>query len=434
MTILSAAAALAIFVGTLFLVIRQPWQIGIGWSALLGAAACLVLGLIHLSDIAEIWRIVWNATATLIAIIITNSILDEAGFFKWFALHVVRWGRGRGIALFILITLFGAGISGLLTNDGAALILTPIVIEILLALGLSGAPLFAFVIAAGFISDTASLPLSISNLVNILSADFFRIGFGDYAAVMLPVNMVAIAISLIVLCLYFKKLVPHRYAIGNLPAPASGIRDRQTFHAGWIVLLLTLAGFFTLGRFHIPTSAIAGTGACVLLAVAGRNHIVGTRRLLRLAPWNIVFFSLGMYLIVLALRNAGLTAWLSALFQFFADSGLWIATLGTGFMAAFLSSVTNNLPGVLLGMLSIQDTHAPELVQHAMIYANIIGSDLGPKITPIGSLATLLWLHILARRGINIGWGAYFRTGIVLTLPVLLVTLIALAAWLQITY
>ncbi|OWT55610.1 arsenic transporter [Candidimonas nitroreducens] len=431
---ISSAAALAIFAATLFLVVRRPRGLDIGWSALAGAALCLALGLVHGEDVLHIWHMVWNATATLVAIIISNSLLDEAGFFKWLALHVVRWGRGHGRRLFIMVVLFGACVSGLLTNDGAALILTPIVVEILVALGLTGASLFAFVLAAGFIADTASLPLTVSNLVNILSADFFGLDFGGYAAVMLPVNLVSIAASLAVLLLYFGRLLPRRYELGALPAPASAIRDRRTFHAGWVLLLATLAGFFFLGRLHVPTSAIAGTAALVLLLVAGRGRAISTRRLMRRAPWNIVFFSLGMYLIVLALRNAGLLGWLSALFQWLADAGLWAATLGTGLTAAFLSSITNNLPGVLLGMLSIQDSHAPELVRQAMVYANIIGSDLGPKITPIGSLATLLWLHVLAGRGIRIGWGAYFRTGIVLTLPVLLCTLAALAAWLQITH
>jgi arsenical pump membrane protein len=140
-----------------------------------------------------------------------------------------------------------------------------------------------------------------------------------------------------------------------------------------------------------------------------------------------VVFSLGMYLVVYGLRNAGLTGHHAALLDRFAQGGVWGAAMGTGFLAAALSSVMNNMPTVLVGALSIEQSTATGVVKEAMVYANLIGCDLGPKITPIGSLATLLWLHVLARKGTTIAWGYYFRVGVVLTLPVLAVTLAALA-------
>ncbi|SAI74341.1 arsenical pump membrane protein [Bordetella ansorpii] len=419
--------AAAIFALTLVLVIAQPRGLGIGWSACIGAALALLTGVVHWTDIGAVWHVVWNATATFIAIIITSLVLDRAGFFEWAALHVARWGGGSGRRLFVLIVLLGAMVTALFANDGAALILTPIVMEMLLALGFAPAATLAFVMAAGFVADTASIPLIVSNLVNIVSADFFDIGFGRYASVMVPVNFAAVAATLAVLMLFFRRGIPARYDVSQLPEPRSAVRDPVTFRAGWVVLTLLLAGFFVLEPLGIPISAIAAAGTAGLLLVAGRQHIVGTRRIMREAPWHIVVFSLGMYLVVYGLRNAGLTAYLTTVLDRCAEHGVWGAAMGTGLITALLSSVMNNLPTVLVGALSIADTTATGAVRDAMIYANVIGSDLGPKITPIGSLATLLWLHVLARKGLTIGWGYYFRVGIVLTLPVLVVTLAALA-------
>lgn len=419
--------AFAIFLLTLVLVIWQPRGLGIGWSACAGALAALLCGVIQLSDIPVVWHIVWNATGAFIAIIIISLLLDKAGFFEWAALHVARWGGGSGRKLFVLLVLLGAAVSALFANDGAALILTPIVISMLLALRFSPQATLAFVMAAGFIADTASLPLVVSNLVNIVSADFFKIGFAQYAAVMAPVNLVAVGMTLVVLYLYFRRDIPRDYDLQQLKKPGDAIHDRATFIAGWWVLALLLLGFFWLEGQGVPISAVAAVGALILLAVAGKGHIISTREVIKGAPWQIVFFSLGMYLVVYGLRNAGLTAYLTGLLNGFAQHGVWGAAIGTGLLTAFLSSIMNNMPTVLVGALSIDATTAQGVVREAMIYANIIGSDLGPKITPIGSLATLLWLHVLATREIRISWGYYFRVGAMLTLPVLLATLSALA-------
>ncbi|MBA8085237.1 arsenic transporter (plasmid) [Klebsiella pneumoniae] len=423
----------SIFLLTLVLVIWQPRGLSIGWSASIGAVLALGTGVIHIADIPVVWNIVWNATAAFIAVIIISLLLDESGFFEWAALHVSRWGNGRGRLLFTWIVLLGAAVAALFANDGAALILTPIVIAMLLALGFSQGTTLAFVMAAGFIADTASLPLIVSNLVNIVSADFFGLGFTQYASVMIPVDAAAIAATLIMLHLFFRRDIPATYEVSLLKTPASAIKDPATFRAGWIVLLLLLVGFFVLEPLGIPVSAIAAAGAAVLFVVAKRGHAINTGKVLRGAPWQIVIFSLGMYLVVYGLRNAGLTEYLSGVLNLLADKGLWAATFGTGFLTAFLSSVMNNMPTVLIGALSIDGSTATGVVKEAMIYANVIGCDLGPKITPIGSLATLLWLHVLAQKNIKITWGYYFRTGIVMTVPVLFVTLAALAWRLSVT-
>ena len=419
--------AVLIFVVTIVLVIWQPKGLGIGWSAIAGAVLALLAGVVTLSDVPVVWGIVWNATAAFVAIIVISLLLDEAGSFEWAALHVARWGRGHGRRLFVLIVLLGAAVSALFANDGAALILTPIVIAMLRALGFKDKATLAFVMAAGFIADTASLPLVVSNLVNIVSADFFKIGFGTYASVMVPVDLVSIAATLGVLLLFFRRDLPEDYDVGALRAPRDVIRDPATFRAGWIVLALLLAGFFLLEPIGVPVSAVAAAGAILLLVIAGRGHVIQTGKVLRGAPWQVVIFSLGMHLVVYGLRNAGLTDHLAALLDRTAQGGVWGAAFGTGVIAAILSSVMNNMPTVLVGALSIDATHATGAVQEAMIYANVIGCDLGPKLTPIGSLATLLWLHVLGQKGVRIGWGYYFRVGITLTVPVLLVTLAALA-------
>lgn len=419
--------AVAVFVFTLVLVIWQPKGLGVGWSATLGALIALAVGAVSLQDIPTVWAIVWNATATFIAVIVISLLLDEAGFFEWAALHVARWAKGSGYRLFAFCVLLGAAVSAVFANDGAALILTPIVMSMLLALRFSPAATLAFVMAAGFIADTASLPLVVSNLVNIVSADYFELGFAEYASVMVPVSLVSVAATLLVLFLYFRKDVPPDYALEALQEPKAAIRDRATFIVGGWTLLILLIGLFALEPLGIPVSAVAAVCAATLFAVAAKGHKISTRRVLHDAPWQVVVFSLGMYLVVYGLKNAGLTDYLARMLDILAGQGLWVATLGTGLISALLSSVMNNMPSVLVGALSIQASGVEGLIREAMIYANIIGCDLGPKITPIGSLATLLWLHVLERKGVRITWGYYFKVGVLLTFPVLLITLSALA-------
>ncbi len=429
--------AIAIFLLTLTLVIWKPRGLGIGFSAMFGALFALATGVVTLQDLPTVWALVWNATFTLIALVIISLILDAAGFFQWLALALARVGLGRGRLLFCFVILLESLVTALLTNDGATLIWTPTVMEMLLLLGFNRRATLAFVFATGFIADATSSPLVVSNLVNMISADYFRISFLRYALVMVPVNFIAIAFSLALLWFYFDRDIPQNYNQSTLPLPATAIRDPLVCQWSLPILGLLLIGYFVGAPLSIPVSLIAGLNALIMLSLAGRwfhkeqAAVIDIRRILQEAPWQVILFSLGMYVVVIGLHNDKISSLLTQQLVYLSGWGLTVAAIGTGLLATALASVMNNLPTVLINALAMPDaSQIDPVVRELMVYANILGCNIGAKITPIGSLSTLLWLNVLARKGLQIGWLEYVRIAFVLALPVLLACELALALWL----
>ncbi len=413
--------ATLLFLITLTFIIWQPKGLKIGTTAVIGAVIALILGIVSFDDVITVTKIVWDATLAFIGIILLSMVLDEIGFFEWAAIKMAKLSGGSGNKMFVYILLLGALVAALFANDGAALILTPILLAKMKYLKMKPLPIFAFLMAGGFIGDSASNPLVISNLTNIVTADYFHIGFGEYAKRMFLPNLLSIIASIAILWLYFKKDIPKTIDVSLLPEASSVIKNQTLFKLSWLFLALLMMSYFVGELYHLPISIFALGGALIFLAIATYYKVTKPIMTIKAAPWQVVWFSIGLYIVVYGLKNAGLTDIVAGWLESLLHHGEAVSIIGTGFTSAIMSAIMNNMPTIMVMDIAIDQLgyHGHE----ALAYANILGANLGPKMTPIGSLATLLWLHVLAQKGVKIGWGEYMKVGLIITPPVLLVAL-----------
>ncbi|NPA66512.1 MAG: arsenic transporter [Epsilonproteobacteria bacterium] len=414
---------LTLFLVTLTFIIWQPKGLSIGTTAIVGAMSALALGVVDFDDVLVVTSIVWDATLAFIGIIILSMVLDEIGFFEWCAIKMAKLSQGDGRKMFIYSLLLGSFVSALFANDGAALILTPILLSKMRILKLEFRTIVAFLLAGGFISDSASLPFIFSNLTNIVTADYFSIGFIKYFTIMSIPFLVSVCISVIVLWVVLQNDIPKQIDISLLKDEESVLKNKTLFHFSWFFLAVLLSGYVIGDIYKIPISIFALGGGMVFLFIAASFKSVSIVQTIKSAPWQIVWFSIGLYIVVYGLKNAGLTDALADVLKGLHKDDL-SAIMTTGFISAILSAVMNNMPTIMIMDISIEDLNNPILA-----YANIIGANLGPKMTPFGSLATLLWLHVLSKKGIQIGFWQYTKFGLLVTPPVLFVVLLSLYLW-----
>ncbi|OUR69900.1 arsenical efflux pump membrane protein ArsB, partial [Arcobacter sp. 31_11_sub10_T18] len=222
--------ASSIFVITLIFVIWQPRNLQIGTTAVAGAIVALLFNVVSFDDVFIVADIVWDATLSFIGIIILSMVLDEIGFFEWAALKMAKFSKGNGFKMFVYSILLGAFVSALFANDGAALILTPILLAKMRVLKLNTKSIVAFLLAGGFISDSASLPLVFSNLTNIVTANYFNIGFTEYISNMFVPYVVSVAVSIVFLWIFLGKDIPKTVDISLLPEPKTAIKNMTLFY------------------------------------------------------------------------------------------------------------------------------------------------------------------------------------------------------------
>ncbi|EPM5612330.1 arsenic transporter [Campylobacter upsaliensis] len=406
-----------IFTLTLLCIYIRPFNLPLWVYSSLGAALCLGFGIVSLSDVAFVWGMVWDSTFSLVGLIIFALSLEKLGFFEVLAHYTLRLSTHKQTLhlqtwkFFVFIGVLASVLATFFSNDGAILILTPLIIALLTHIKnvkFSRSPLIVFLLFVGFMSDFASNTFIFSNLTNIITADFFTITFIDFALAMaLPQLFVILAACILFWILFTRKLpktLEFKVHTQALPKPSI------TLFCFALTLLLL---FGIIGGENIALCVFT-LGVAFLSTLCGiLTHKIALKQMLKLAPLGIVAFSLGLFIVVFGLNNMGLVGLLAEGLKHFDTLPLFAQIFSVGISSSLGSSVINNLPMVMLGDLALKDS------SNALIFAHLLGCNVGAKLTPIGSLATLLWLFSLKRYGISISFLQYMLVAL-LVVPLML--------------
>ncbi len=418
--------SLIVFIFTILCIFLKPFKKPEWVYASIFAVIALFLNLFNIQDIGYVFSNVWNAALSLISIMIISLVLDNVGFFKWAALTMVLTAEGSKVRLFFNIIILGSLISIFFNNDGSILILTPIIYEAMKGIGFSYKETIPFLFACGYIADTASVPLVVSNLANIVAADTLSISFAYYFSKMLIPGLIIILLVTVTMFLNYKKTLLGKYSTLKVINPDDSVKDWKMFNLGVLVLFLVIIGYFIGSFYNIPVSIISSIGAIVLLVSGVSRKVVKVSNIIKDTPWSILIFVTSMYLIVYSLYNNGFNTVMSEIINFLSDKSLLVVSLIYGIISSIGACFMNNLPSVMVGAMAIKDASISDSVREIITFANVIGNDVGAKITPIGSLATIMWLGILSQRGIKISFKDYTITSLKIILVPLLIGLIAL--------
>ncbi|MBF6605749.1 MAG: hypothetical protein IVW53_09245 [Chloroflexi bacterium] len=420
---LAAATGVGLFLVVVVLTIARPrglpeWASGVG-----GAVVAVVVGLV--GPDAAVAAVVGDANVLAFFVGMTGlaAVAERSGFFEQTGALAVRWSAGSGRRLLLAVLCLGAAISMVLSNDATVLILTPVVYGLVVGLGVDALP---YVLACTFIADAASLLLPVSNPVNVLILDGVGVPVPDYLAAVGPAAVVAVALTIVALMWLFRLRVPRRLR------HATASFERRPLPAVWIALGGVAVTFVGGGLLGAPLGLVACVGFVFLLVVEALAAGAAHRRPLDGVSWAILAYVAGMVVLVRALEDQGVVqALVGTTLSAGRDSPAVIAILSTA-VAAVGANLVNNVPMALVMVSAIDGTHLAGPVRQAAAFGSIVGADLGPNLTTVGSLATVLWLLILRDRGMDVRPADYLRVGLLITPPILVASTAVLVATLTV--
>lgn len=407
----------AIVALTIALIITQPRGLDEAWAATGGALAMLLCGFATLGDLAWVTREVSDVLLFLVGMMVLTAAVERSGLFDLLALWTARVARGSGIVLFLGIFGLGFAITALLSLDVTVLVLTPIVYALTARLKIAPLP-YLFICA--LIANVGSLLLPISNLTNLLAYGLLGLSFGNFARLMALPQLAALVATIGLLYFLFRHQIPRRFDLSDLPERPEGA-EPGFLRTAALVLVAVLAALLIAGTLGWPIALPALVGGAIMGGIAIRRGAATVRVLARDVSWSVLPFVIGMFTIIRGAERI----WLDRL-----GGGVNLGDgslpdlLVVGFAAAFGANLINNIPmiGALIGLLGDAAPQARE----ALALAALLGVNLGSIVTPFGSLATLLWLAIVRRKGEKLSSLGYMCVSIVIAPPTLLFATLAL--------
>lgn len=421
---MNALLAGTVLVGTLALVLTRPREISEAWWAVLGGVLTLVLGLASFGQAWEILRETEEAILLLIGMMALSAVAEKAGFFDWAASLTARAGRGRVFLLYGFVFLVGTLVTATLSLDATAIVLTPIVYGMVVRLRLSPLP---FMFACVYTANTASLFLPVSNLTNLLAYGKYDLGFARFALVMLVPGTLAVLTNFLVFAWLFRNDLRGSYEDkGASFVPES----RRFFGAATAGIVGVLVAFFVAPLFGVPIGLVALAAGAALVLASRLAGWVGLREVARSISWGIIFLVVGLFLVVQGVENVGLAGLAQRAFAAAAPGEGLLEILGITIGTALGSNVINNVPMTVLALGAVEPLISGGALSVAAVYAAVVGTSIGPNLTTVGSLATLIWLSISRGKGLDVTAKDYLKIGAIAAPPILLAA--ALGLWISV--
>jgi len=453
--------ASSIFIVTVALLIIRPFKMNEAIPVTFGAVVIFLFGIVNFSDIISIIGIVHGAAITILSTIIMSIVLESIGFFRWAAINLAIRSQGSGRALFWYINALCFLMTMFFNNDGSILITTPIIIQTLNVLNLKTRQKIPYLLSGALIATGASAPIGVSNLANLISLKIVGLDLNAYASMMLIPSMIGLLSISLLLFYHFKKDIPmqipviHRETVewfqqsSRHPSRIKRIHplmeasaehsfvnsvDWRMFIICIIIVIVIRISFFILQPLGISTEWPAIFGALLLIAVRWLRKGIIPTDIVRKTPWHILLFALCMYVIVYGLHNAGLIDIIINFIGHHVAENRMNAIFLIGLLLTVMSNLFNNLPSVMIGTLTLTEMNLDPSILHAGYFASIIGADIGALILPMGTLASLIWMHILKENKIHFTWRKYIKTTLVVIPISLMISLISLYVWLELFY